>query len=793
MIKDTLETSSNAVNADNALAGESIIYIPAGKLDADQYMVSDLDGVTESLFGSGNMNFLMMQSAQTNQIAATRAGADIFGDTDFPLSILSAQSGLRAVAESGSSGFSNSQARANTETISPIDFGNVEVSSHSVAATSLSSTSISSAPGNLSSGSVSTAQNISTGGPASPPPPPATPVNGTNGTDGIGGNNGSNGSNGSPGSNGHNGSNGSNGTDGTGGPGDTIINDVTEIVENVTNVTLPNITNIVENITNNTTDLLTTITNNVFNTVNNILDGGPNLFPIGLDLLLQLDKITNINLDIFSNNVVINILHETLDTTIVTNITDILGDITTILGVNLLIFPLTPDTDPNDKDITVIGDLHLPFLPPLDLSIPLDPVEALLGDIDLNLDLTNELVGSLLGGLFAGDGADTDLGINTGIAILDNTLLNDGVNVLLNPVENLLGDIDLGINLGLDLFGNNETNNAAGDTDIVLPIALDITNSDVLNNVLNIDLDPIEAIVGDIDLDITAAIDLLGAAADNLLDAENGGNNDGGLLSFLGDTAASLVSPLFPENTGTDNDLGLDLATSLLDVPLAGNVLDLTLNPVEDLIGDFDISLSPVLDVLGGGHDSNIDLLSIVDIDFIDSPLADGLLDQGLTLEHLPLANLDLPLLAGADLLGNIAPSLVDNGEGGSAHETLLSSIGDTVSTTVENLLDIHDNNLLGDAICTIDETIDTALGLLDCAPDTGNLIDLSVLDNAANGVSDLLWTENTLPDATDILGGGLTGTLGSIIPDPVGILPDLAATTHNLLGGEKLFGGLFG
>ncbi|MDD9901745.1 MAG: hypothetical protein OXT65_12260, partial [Alphaproteobacteria bacterium] len=40
------------------------IVVNTGKLDADQYTAEDLDGVTESLFGSGNLNYLMLQARQ---------------------------------------------------------------------------------------------------------------------------------------------------------------------------------------------------------------------------------------------------------------------------------------------------------------------------------------------------------------------------------------------------------------------------------------------------------------------------------------------------------------------------------------------------------------------------------------------------------------------------------------------------------------------------------------------------------------------------------------------------------
>lgn len=40
--------------------------IPTHKLDADNYMAEDLDGITESLFGSGNLNYLLLQGRQSD-------------------------------------------------------------------------------------------------------------------------------------------------------------------------------------------------------------------------------------------------------------------------------------------------------------------------------------------------------------------------------------------------------------------------------------------------------------------------------------------------------------------------------------------------------------------------------------------------------------------------------------------------------------------------------------------------------------------------------------------------------
>ena len=60
--------------------------MPAGKLDADNYMVEDLDGITQNLSGSGNLNYLMLQARQNdlalgtdNNPALLRQGGDELG------------------------------------------------------------------------------------------------------------------------------------------------------------------------------------------------------------------------------------------------------------------------------------------------------------------------------------------------------------------------------------------------------------------------------------------------------------------------------------------------------------------------------------------------------------------------------------------------------------------------------------------------------------------------------------------------------------------------------------------
>jgi len=51
------------------ILGEPVI-MPAHKLDADQYSADDIDGVTESIFGSGNLAYASLQASQTDAAIA---------------------------------------------------------------------------------------------------------------------------------------------------------------------------------------------------------------------------------------------------------------------------------------------------------------------------------------------------------------------------------------------------------------------------------------------------------------------------------------------------------------------------------------------------------------------------------------------------------------------------------------------------------------------------------------------------------------------------------------------------
>ncbi|MFC7610702.1 hypothetical protein [Teichococcus aestuarii] len=261
-----------------------------------------------------------------------------------------------------------------------------------------------------------------------------------------------------------------------------------------------------------------------------------------------------------------------------------------------------------ESDTDLALDATLPGGTPLEVAVGLDPVEALLGDIDL--PVTADLGGLLAGGAPAAE-SDTDLALDA--TLPGGTPLE--VAVGLDPVEALLGDIDLPVtaDLGGVLAGGAPA--AEGDTDL----ALDATLPGGTPLEVAVGLDPVEALLGDIDLPVTADL---------------GGLLAGGAPATGGDTDLALDATL-PGGTPLEVAVGLDPVEALLgdiDLPatadlggvLAGGApaaegdtdlaLDATLpggtplevavglDPVEALLGDIDLPVTADLGgVLAGG------------------------------------------------------------------------------------------------------------------------------------------------------------------------------------------------
>ena len=747
------DSETNLVTGEQAPADliTSILNAPVSKLDADQYSAEDIDGVTESLFGSGNLNYLMMQGSQTNEAAALEHGFDGAlspGDASaFSLGLAGPGSALTHAANNAVGSLNDFLQNISTDR--PLANGAPPLAESSgdgfFANTTLGSSGASPLTASMAERSLNT-----------PAGPGIDGSSGSGGNDGAQGLSGTSGTNGTNGTNGVSGTNGQDGQDGQGGGGTTIIN----VTNNFGDIVFGDIN--LGDINVNLGDIIIDLTTIIdIDIITNILD--PILGDgITLDLDVLLSDISELLLQIND----ITILNEIVD---LNPVLDIVGDvldladlITGDLGVHIGLLGGDAYLEPGDYDLLLGGTLDLMGLeiPLLDLDIPLDPLEAVLGDIDIDVGAAlGALTGNILGGLgdlglglANGQPADTDLSLS----LLDNALTGETLNIVFDPVEDLVGDLDIAGNLGLDLLGlgGSETDNAAGDTDITVNLGIDLLDNTLLGNGLEIPLDPVEAIIGDVDLDLTAAADLLGQTADGLIDTVAGGSDGETLLSGVGDLVGNVVGDILPGMGGddlSDPDIVLDSALDVLGTGVAGDVLDVVVDPVEALTGsDIDILAAQHIDLFGAGETSNAAGDTDLSID----------LDIGVLGIDLPPLDLDIPLDPVESILGDID-------------------------------FDLHGAiDLLNPA------------GLGDIAGD--------LLNGGGDGAGDILaWPENILPDAGNILGGGLLGGdggLGNVLPDPLGsvaeglgLLPfaqDNGGSSHGggLFGGGGLLGGsLFG
>ncbi len=731
-IQDIINTTSADASSVQlqAEAFNNFLAMPTTKLDADQYLVSDLDGVTEGLFGSGNMNFLMMQAGQTDD--AIRAGNpfDMIGGNDGIQSVspvLSANPfayasqgqesdalGLRSMGDLADTAgqIEGYPGNGNTST----NMGNLGASNFAVNSDSQNPFS---SVHSYASASESTTTNTYTGN------------DGADGASGVNGTNGTNGTNGNDGNDGLSGLDGLDGLDGI-------------------------------------TDALS-------------------LGPVGIDLNLGLDNITNVTLDIISGGQVLNVLDEVVDLSpVLAPVDNLLGDITAGLGLSAILNPFQYDDSPSDQDLSVLTDLSalgLPLLSSLDnLHIPLDPVEGLLGDLDIELDLGSEILADLLGG----NNDDTDVGLDLGGLGLGALPLPElgSENILLNPVEDLLGDIDLNIAPALDLFNTSAIDNGAGDTDIIIPVDVGLLGGDVLGDALAIDLTPIEQITGDIDLDLTLAANLLGNTADGLIDNFDGGTGNDTLLADLGDGAADILSPLLPAGDSSDTDI-------VLGLNLLANEGAIILDPVEDLAGDIDLGIMPSLDLLDASATDNgagdTDLVVPFDIALIDSPLLSDTVAVDLDPLEQITGDIDLNVPLTTDLVADPA------------------SLADDVWDVFEVTPDIAaaSTSLVESVTQNLESTVEDALGILDTVDSGGGLTGIGILNDTLDSAETGSWTESILPEAGDLFGSGLAADIANILPDPVSaaspvetIMP--APVVNDAfeglgLGGGRNFGGLFG
>ncbi|MCH9807220.1 MAG: hypothetical protein K0U74_05770, partial [Alphaproteobacteria bacterium] len=142
------------------------------------------------------------------------------------------------------------------------------------------------------------------------------------------------------------------------------------------------------------------------------------------------------------------------------------------------------------------------------------------------------------------------------------------------------------------------------DTDLTVDVLA--TDGDTVLGVADVDvtLDPIEDILGDIDIDVDAAADLQDVTGE--VDALDGEDLVAGVTESVADsvtdTADEVIDSVLSPAPGNDEDPGdTDLTVDVLatdgDTVLGVADVDVTLDPIEDILGDIDIDVDAEADL----------------------------------------------------------------------------------------------------------------------------------------------------------------------------------------------------
>ncbi len=741
---------------------EETLTVPANKLDADEYNADDLDGVSESIFGSGNMSFASLQASQSEEGQAINTGS-IYPPSDNSNSLEGGGSGQ----QNGSQGDIGKDAVV-TDTDRPIDQegdlnegssitengGFVTGTIGSVGASQLSSNagafsgsgsglSIGDALKDISDESDSEVINNNNGN-------SVTNIEETTSTTTV--------INNDP-------------------PDVNIVNNAGDVISGDI---IHNVGDVIGDLTENINNLNTTV-NNILNNsyITEVLNPTEILEIVNNHLTTVVEQITETE-QIITDTV--TIIDNSVDTVIENTFEIVSEEITNIHETTTEVFNFVKETI-HELETTIETIIETVGGPDI------INIEQVLGDTitiinnkltslhEIVINKTETIIETLIPGQ---DNADTDitLGLTGG-----NGDINTGS--LLDVVEDVAGDLDLSITDGDGLFGDGETDNSNGDSDITLDLIADVADNDLIEDELGIGLDPVEELVGDIDIDIDLSLDALGDRADDLVNDEDGGTGEDTILAQIGDAAEDIADDIMDnvvndllgdDDSGGDTDVSLDLAgDTLVASEDTGELLDV----VEDVVGDVDLSISGDDDLLGDSETDNAegdsDLVLSLDGDIADNDIVGDDIEISLDPVEDITGDLDLDVALGADALGDQADNLVDGDDGGTGDNTILAQVGDAAEDVADEIID----NLIDDN--SVEEGISEAIDLLG-GNDEG--------DSDGEGGT---WTEDLGGLGDDIFGAMLDA-------DDAGSdeLPDPSSTVAEGLGQldvepEATLGGLFG
>ncbi|GEM_PF-2056746 len=799
-IEDTfeVETSPDVSNTSNT----GYDFYVEKKLDADDYSVSDITAATESAFGSGNLNYLMLQSQQSYE-GQNILGANNVVLSDLAESVLSQGSALSSaqigsgvgeniLINNGPQQLTDTFSAANPAEGSVVNKNVVnnsgaesfEFAGGSFGGSDGSANNLIDAAVNQAINNATTVNNVTINNPDDPNPP--------NGPDDE--------------------------PNPTGDDGPLLAVDTdTDLSETVDNLigeagdTIESVGDTIENVLSSDLDDLPAVLSesvvNTFESVSNIIDvtqnltvnifnSTTNLLEDGLDLsnpLSNVDVINNFLTDLLGdNNLEVGVdLQNTLDIDTTINFS---GDIPSF-DISLQVLDISPITIDSssltdnplvDEIITSVDDTVENVVDGLGLS-PIvttaeNAVNELLEDTSTVIDIAGDNLQPEVDGLqedlsAAVEQLDTVVGDEVGGIVAEplselNEAAEDAESVL-NSAQGLVEDIS-DITDGLI---ENVLPHGGEDSDVIIDGGVELGGLE-LPLQEEVGLDPVETIVGDVDvtlepvvsdqqpsdIDLTADLELIDMNSDTIINPEAGGIISEGLeetLQNLPDTANALEDELATAGEAIGDallgDEGLiDLSND--DQP-AGSDSDIVAN-VE----------------LGLGESAEVNLLEDVDINPVEAVLGDVDINADVIADTENLSELDVQVELGdlAISTAEITDAVLEDEVLEPAVDYVLDGVGETVgdvlagaSDTVEHVLSPV-QGVLGDALDGVDTVAD---GITNPLVDGLN----SLLDQGNSGDEDLSV------DVGVIAGDGTLDVVEDISLDPVESLVgdiDVAATT---------------
>ncbi len=792
----------------------------AVKLDADLYQVEDIHGITEGLSGSGNLNYLVLQSGQTDEIRRDadpfnmREGNLWFSNGAAALTERTPQS-IHTGAQGGDASGILSDGRAggigvdlqNARAISELSHGNAG-SPHSYNSAVEHQENVPNFRGGGSNELNSLIERLG---------------NGTNGTSGANGADGKSagaqdGRDGHDGNDGHDGRDGRNGTGDPGpgpGPGDNGGTDPGD-TDLHADADTP--------IGSVTLDVLLDPVEQLVGDIDINAGAQVSLAPLAQGHLPTI----GVNADALLLGTHLGINTTTLTNPVTNSVNTLLDTLDPIINpvLNPVMSPLPQPLTDLINGFNGDGDTDLAINPAADLlglpiavggiAVPLDPVESLLGDIDLNLNPALGVLGGGhpvdlgLNGVFNGQAFDFDLPGATGpLADLLAPLDGLGDHGAAEAVNGLIDDLDAATGLedtlddALDPAAgllDDVQSGAAGLTGHILQPVVDIAGSitgDVAQSVTD------TGVMDHLDHFLTPLADMVVDFADQAQDHLSGTAND--TLADLHDTVQD-VTPSGSDIVGAVQDAVDSLVEHVVDA--SGGVTDpqsilagltqqaaelLTGDPVEGIHGGLDDvaagGIGSIGDILtGGSPNGDTDLTFHTGIDAAGTMAED--LGGAVTLDPVEAiaGDIDIDVDLGANALGHASALGADAGV--AAH-----------ADPMEGLLNDLANSLLNDG-GTQGGANPLTPSLSAVTVEAGAGLDaIAGLPSSPGGA--ILWPEAGIGDGLSQaavntatgLGQTANNTVAAALPDPVGhvseglsaVVDHSHATVHHALGG--LFG----